>query len=262
MIEPISIDVGIAKAEQAGPLRERLARAVDDLMASLPAPERLCPAERRGIIARYCAVLEGNFIYWMTSAYLAARTDEARSIIQDNLFEEVRDCHPGMLRKFVIASHCIPDSSDAMAIYPELTKVRRFVGRLSPVPIIAMMAFFEDFIRRFMPYLAELARRQGSDEFEYTTVHGISDIMHTRELFRALDAEMAARVKSRRSGDESLSEGVRLLHALIGTIVAGSAAQGAGHDGDGTTRPQERPSLRRPTKSEGAPGKHVPAGGG
>jgi hypothetical protein len=52
------------------------------------------------------------------------------------------------------------------------------------------MAFFEGFIQRFMAYLAELARRQGSAEMEYTDVHGVCDVTHTEELFRALEAEM------------------------------------------------------------------------
>src|SRR2546422_11065309 len=44
------------------PIRHSIERAIDDLMTSLPDPDRLAPDERRGIIARYAAVLEGNFI--------------------------------------------------------------------------------------------------------------------------------------------------------------------------------------------------------
>jgi hypothetical protein len=69
--------------------------ARDEFLASLPAPERLTPERRRAIIARYAAVLEGNLIYWMTAAYLSARTTKARSIIIDNLREEICDCLPG-----------------------------------------------------------------------------------------------------------------------------------------------------------------------
>ena len=59
------------------------------------------------------------------------------------------------------------------------------------MPNVVTMAFFEGFIQRFMPYLAELASAQGSAEMEYTDVHGVCDITHTQELFRALEAEMA-----------------------------------------------------------------------
>jgi hypothetical protein len=200
-------------------IQEHTDRVVDDLLASLPNAEQLSADERRGIIARYTAVLEGNFIYWMTGAYLSAGSEEARSIILDNLREEIRDCHPGMLRKFAMAAQAVPKDSDAFAVYRNLSNVRLFIGRLSAVPIVVMMAFFEGFIQRFMPFLAEVARRQGSGEQEYTDVHGVCDVAHTQELFRALEAEMALAHDSREPG-EDLFEGVELLQTLIRNIVA------------------------------------------
>ena len=170
-------------------IQEHLNRTVDDLLASLRKAEQLSPDERRGIIARYSAVLEGNFIYWMTGAYLSVRSEEARSIIMENLHEEVRDCHPGMLRKFAMAAHAVPTDSDALAVYRDLSNVRLFIGRLSPVRIVVMMAFFEGFIQRYMSYLAKVAQLQGSFEQEYTDVHGVCDIAHTQGLYRALEAK-------------------------------------------------------------------------
>jgi hypothetical protein len=201
-------------------IREHTDRVIDDLLDSLPPVERLTADERRGIIARYAAVLEGNFIYWMTGAYLSVGSEEARSIILGNLREEVRDCHPGMLRRFAIAAHAVPTDSDALAVYRNLSDVRLFIGRLAPVPIVVMMTFFESFIQRFMPYLAELAQRQGSVEQEYTDVHGICDIAHTQELFHALEAETTL---AHDSGEpvETLFEGVDLLQALIQKIITG-----------------------------------------
>jgi hypothetical protein len=195
-------------------IKEHIDRVVDDLLDSFPYVDQLSADERRGIIARYTAVLEGNFIYWMTGAYLSVRSEEARSIILDNLREEVRDCHPGMLRKFAMAAHAVPKDSDAHAVYRNLSNVRLFVGRLSPVPILVMMAFFECFIQRFMAYLAEVAQRQGSLEQEYTDVHGVCDVAHTQELFRALEAEMTLASEP----VENLFEGVELLQTLIRNI--------------------------------------------
>src|SRR2546422_9339722 len=79
------------------PLQGCVDSAIQNLFASFPNPEHLSPEERRGTIARYTAVLEGNFIYWMTAAYLAVASEDARSIIHDNLVDEVRDNHPGMI---------------------------------------------------------------------------------------------------------------------------------------------------------------------
>src|SRR5271163_4762339 len=110
-------------------IKPRIDSEIDCLIAALPNPKQLSAEQRRGIIARYSAVLEGNFIYWMTGAYLAAGTEDARSIILENLHEEVRDSHPLMLRKFALAAKAAPTDLDAAAVYRDLTNVRLFVGR-------------------------------------------------------------------------------------------------------------------------------------
>ena len=200
------------------PIQQHIDRAIDELIVSLPDPERLVPDERRGLIARYAAVLEGNFIYWMTAAHLAVASDEARAIIEDNLREEVRDNHPGMLRRFALAAHAAPTDADALAVYRNLENVRLFVADLSAVEIVLMMAFFEGFITRFMPYLADLADRQGSAERQYTDVHGVVDVVHTEGLFRALEAEML-RKPDVVEPTPSLFTGVKVLRTLIENVI-------------------------------------------
>jgi hypothetical protein len=195
-------------------IKERVDGSIAELLAAFPNPARLTTEERRGIIARYSAVLEGNFIYWMTGALLSIRSDEARRHIVENLLEEVRDAHPLMMRKFALAAHAFPEATDSMAVNENLTKVRRFIGKLQPVPIVVTMAFFECFIQQFMAYLADLASRQGSREMEYTDVHGVCDIAHTEGLYQALEAEIAASDKPLPS-EADLFEGVDVLGALI-----------------------------------------------
>jgi hypothetical protein len=208
----------MSKRSLTTPLQAHLDQAIDDVIDSLPKPELLGPNERRGIIARYTAVLEGNFIYWMTAAYLSAVSEEAKSVIQENLLEEVRDSHPDMLRKFAASACAVPTDSDALAVYRNLQNVRLFVGRLEGVKIVLTMAFFEGFIVKFMPYLAELARKQGSAEQEYTDVHGTCDLVHTEELFRALEAEMTL-MHDRLPPTSELLEGVNVLGRLIESII-------------------------------------------
>src|SRR5216683_114132 len=133
--------------------KTRVDQRIDNVMNSLPRQDRLSAEQRRGIIARYTAVLEGNFIYWMTATYLSVGSHEAQSIIQDNLLEEIRDNHPGMLRKFAVAAHAVPTDSDARAITRALQDVRLFVARLSGVALVLIIAFFKGFITKFMPYL-------------------------------------------------------------------------------------------------------------
>jgi len=54
-------------------IKPRIDSEIDSLVAALPDPKDLTAEQRRGIIARYTAVLEGNFIYWMTAAYLSVQ---------------------------------------------------------------------------------------------------------------------------------------------------------------------------------------------
>ena len=208
----------ISGAARGAYIRDHIDQAVDCLLTSLPDPEGLTAEERRGIIARYTAVLEGNFIYWMTGAYLSVSSEESRLIILDNLHEEVRDCHPGMLRRFAVAANAVPTDTDTLAVSRDLMNVRLFVGRLSAVPVVIMMAFFEGFIQKFMSYLAKLATDQGSLELEYTDVHGVCDVTHTQELFRALAAETAVNPPD---SAMNLFEGIDLLSALIESVVSG-----------------------------------------
>jgi Iron-containing redox enzyme len=205
--QSLSVDMSIQKT---------LNSMIDELITSLPDPKQLTSEERRGIIARYTAVLEGNFIYWMTATLLAVESEESRPILLDNLHEEVRDAHPAMLRRFAIAAHAFPTDTDALAVHDDLTNVRLFLGRLSGVQSVLTMAFFEGFIQRFMGYLSDLATAQGSLDMEYTDVHGVCDIAHTEGLLNALAVEMAINPLE---PEKDLYEGAYLLRTLLQTIV-------------------------------------------
>jgi Iron-containing redox enzyme len=203
-------------------IEDKTTAIIDELIDSLPDPKLLTAEERRGIIARYTAVLEGNFIYWMTATVIAAKAEKSRPILLDNLYEEVHDCHPLMLRKFAMAANAFPTDQDALAVHNDLTKVRQFMGKLSPVKSVLTMGFFEGFIQKFMAYLAYLAAEQGSAEMEYTDVHGVCDIEHTEGLFKVLAAEIALTPPR---PDADLFEGVTLLRTLIEHIVRPQAEQ-------------------------------------
>lgn len=197
-------------------LEDQTAAIIDELIVSLPDPNLLTGEERRGVIARYTSVLEGNFIYWMTAAVIAAKAEQSQSILLENLYDEVHDAHPLMLRKFAMAAQAFPTDRDFLAVHDDLTQVRQFMGRLSPVKVVLTMAFFEGFIQKFMAYLACLAMQQGSTEMEYTDVHGVCDIEHTEELFKVLAAELALAPPE---PDADLFEGVNLLRTLLEQIV-------------------------------------------
>jgi DNA-binding Lrp family transcriptional regulator len=199
-------------------VQPKIEAMINELSASLPDIKELTSKERRGIIARYTAVLEANFIYWMTATLISVQSEGARPHILENLHEEVSEAHPVMLRRFAIAAHAFPTDTDALAVDEDLTKVRQFLGRLSAVQSLATMAFFEGFIQKFMSYFADLATAQGSTDMEYTDVHGVCDIAHTQGLFDALSEEIE--VNPLAPGLD-IMEGVYLLRTLIQTIVFG-----------------------------------------
>lgn len=200
-------------------IQERITSIIDNQINRLTPVDQLTSEQARGIIARYSAVLEGNFIYWMTATYLAIHVEEAREIIIDNLTEEVRDSHPAMLRKFAIEANAFPTGADALEIDPELHRMRLFLGKMQGVQSLAAMAYFETYIQRFMSYLADLAAARGSAERVYTDVHGVCDIAHSEGLFRAVSLEMA--INPMKPGAD-LYEGVDLLSTLIDSINHGS----------------------------------------
>ncbi|HEV2208411.1 MAG TPA: hypothetical protein VG167_06515, partial [Verrucomicrobiae bacterium] len=76
MISTIEKEMNSIDTPAAASPQHVIEREVNSLMAWLPDRTQLSSEERRGIIARYAAVLEGNFIYWMTGTYLAARSPE------------------------------------------------------------------------------------------------------------------------------------------------------------------------------------------
>jgi hypothetical protein len=207
---------GLLREHPVALIKAKTTAIIDELINSLPDPKHLTREDGRGIIARYAAVLEGNFIYWMTAAVIAAKAEQSRPILLGNLHEEVRDCHPLMLRKFALTANAFPTEKDHMAVNDDLTRVRLFLGKLSPVSSVLMMGFFEGFIQKFMSYLACLAVEQGSTEREYTDVHGVCDIEHTEGLFKVLAAEME---QTPPEPDADLFEGVTLLRALIEHII-------------------------------------------
>ncbi len=172
------------------PIQQRIAAIVDEMMAQLPNPQQLTAEERRGIIARYSAVLEGNFIYWMTATFLAVKSQRSASDFAREPFRGVPRLSPGNDAQVRHRSSRIPDRPRCARVGANLTRMRLFLGRMQGVPSLVSMAFFETWIQRFMPFLAALAAAQGSTEMEYTDVHGVCDVAHSQELFRAVAIEL------------------------------------------------------------------------
>jgi hypothetical protein len=198
---------------------DKIDLAVVNLMKWLPPVNQLSGEQRRAIIARYSIVLETNFIHWMSATLISVRSQHAQAIAAQNLREEISENHPGMMRRFTTEAKALPGPEDHECIAEPLEHVRKVVAELDGTKLLVMMLFFEQFIADFMPYLAEIAKAQGSGDFQYTDVHAKADVEHSAQLTLALMAEIDES-KNNRSVDE-LFEGAAMLSRLIRTIVSG-----------------------------------------
>src|SRR5205085_4725377 len=114
--DTVMISTECLPEHRAASIEGQTTAIIDEIMDSLPDPEQLTSEERRGIIARYSSVLEGNFIYWMTATVIAVKAKQSRPIVLDNLTEEVRDAHPIMMRKVAVAGKAFPTAEDAWGV--------------------------------------------------------------------------------------------------------------------------------------------------
>lgn len=145
------------------------------------------PEQASAILYTYAQIFEGNFVSWMAGAMLTARSPYARYAASENLWVELKDNHPGMLRAFIESCQVKPWPNKSLA---ELEKVRQEVGELSGLKNIALMAILENTSEIFIPYLAILAKQLGCQNFEYTDAHGVTDILHAEQFTKALQEEI------------------------------------------------------------------------
>ncbi len=159
------------------------------VLSTLPPENSLDANSARMIIRRYAAVFEGNFVSWMSAGVISARSPYARFAATENIWVELRDNHPGMLKTFAVSCGALPHPDDVVTVLVEVDAIRKLVGELSGIKCIALMAFLENTSEVFIPYLASLAHRLGSSNYDYTNVHGKADALHAEQFLKALEEE-------------------------------------------------------------------------
>lgn len=185
--------------------------------AILPPIESLSIIECKEIIRRYVAVVEGNSQSWLAGASIAARSVLGRIIAQENLWIELKENHASLLRQFAINADAEPDIEDFHAVSGVVERIRKLVAEFSGLKSIALMTIIESGINTY-PYLASLARKVGSCDFNYTNVHEIEDMEHAVKFYKALTAEMQMNYSEcEKDLDEVLILGMDLYHAVFGT---------------------------------------------
>ena len=197
-------------------LRMKLAKATTDAKSFLRPSEGISDDEARKIIKRYAAAIEGNFLAWMGGASISARSVVSKFAADENLWVEIRDDHPSMLRNFAKCAKAEPDAQDFQYVHNEVKAIRNLVGELSGVKNIALMAALENTSASFIPYLAELAKRLGCTDLTYTDVHGEADIEHANQFLEALsDEQELGYQNSEKEIDDTLALTLGLLKKIF-----------------------------------------------
>jgi hypothetical protein len=158
---------------------------------SLPDPESLSLDECRLAVRRYTAAVTPNFVKWLIAASLSARSQDARYAASENVYVEVRDDHPGMLRALARSSQALPDSADYEAIEPYVAPIQEQVARMNGLFLISLSGCLEHTSLEYVPWIGRAAARLGNTSTEYIDVHGEADIAHAEQFVWALNKEAA-----------------------------------------------------------------------
>lgn len=172
-------------------LKAKMSKATSEVNNFLPAIEKVSKQQATKIIQRYTASIEGNFLSWMGGASISARSVLSKFAADENLWVEIKDNHPGMLRRFAQDCKAEPNSEDYRYAEKEVNEVRRIVADLSGIKTITLMATLENTSSAFIPFLAELGKKVGCTNFTYTDVHGEADIEHANQFLEALTDEQS-----------------------------------------------------------------------
>lgn len=153
--------------------------------------DELDESAMREIVRRYTAAVEPNFIPWVGAGVISARSVQGRFAASENLEEELRGDHQGMLRDFAERIGCTPNAEDYCAVQPAVQRTRDQVREMNGLKNIALLAYLENTSGAFIPYLAGIAKKlgNGKENLIYTDAHGEADIEHARQFLWALGHE-------------------------------------------------------------------------
>ncbi|MCW1930506.1 MAG: iron-containing redox enzyme family protein [Candidatus Kerfeldbacteria bacterium] len=150
---------------------------------------QLSTAQAQNILQRYAAAIDGNFIPCMAAAMLSVQSIYARSATQNNLFEELSQDHPGMLKRFLASANIQPAPAAYVAVSHAVHEVHKHTTQMNGLKNMSLVTLCEYTSSAFIPYIAALAQKCGGTNFEYTDVHGVADIEHAKQCVYGLEME-------------------------------------------------------------------------
>lgn len=188
----------------------------EKVRSTLKPIETVSVEEARGIISKYTAAIEGNFIPWMAAALISQQSVQAEYATKENLIVEINNNHQGLLREFAKHAKAEPSLEHYQAVQENVFVIQKKVAAGHGLTILTIMTALETSSEVFIPYLATLARKIGSTNLQYTTIHGIADQVHADQFLWALSYEY----KYYENADGIISATMKLVHSLLEAIFS------------------------------------------
>ena len=178
-------------AETTSPFEHFFEQARNEVRLFLPEPESLSLDECRAALRRYTAAVTPNFVKWLCAASLTARSQDARYAASENVYVEIKEDHPGMLRDLARGSDALPERADYESVEPFISEIQREVAVMNGLFLIAFSGCIEHTSLEYVPWIGKISHRLGNTNTRYIDVHGEADISHTEQLTWALNKEAA-----------------------------------------------------------------------
>ena len=195
--------------------QERLSIVMAAVKVNLKDSRTLTEDQIRTLLARYTASVEGNFVAWMGAAAIYARSLEGQFAAKENLYVELRDNHPQMLRDFSIASTSEPEFKDYSSISQEVVRMRSFIASANGLQVLTVMAVLEATSELFIPYLEMLAMKRNSQNIIYTRIHGLFDKSHAQQFAWAIEHEAKHYEFADQFIDDGICEALSFLEGIF-----------------------------------------------
>lgn len=184
------IDLSLA-ADVAGEADAVFQAARAQIREVLRSPDTLSDDDCRRILRRYAAGIGCNFVIWLAAGAMSCRSFEGRCATSENVYLEIRDDHPGMLRDFARMSAAEPETDDFRYAERHARQVQAEVSKMCGVFIVALVGTLENVSLDYIPWLGAISARLGNSDMRYIETHGEADIDHANQFKWALGKEAA-----------------------------------------------------------------------
>jgi hypothetical protein len=192
-------------------IKNAVIQSTERVKESLESVENISIDQARGIIGCYAAAIGPNFVPWMAAAAVSVRSLEARFACEENIYVEIAQNHIGMLDEFAAAAGAVAPSEPTQ----NASVVRSEIGKMNGLYNLTVVALLEHTSSVFVPWLAILAKLCGSNNLEYTNIHGVADQKHAEQFLWALEHEATLHRGARKIIEHAIVDAERFLQNIF-----------------------------------------------